>query len=412
MSQMSKYAMPSSTPLYHDAIKTLASSDDEMLPDRPLLSGVSIGGNMGNIQSQLLGPEPQSPMGVSQNQQQLPHDASGTMLSSPNQAALSSMSSVMMGGSTAEGIGLCNVSPLSQNQMGGFPRLQSSRLMHSPVGEISQNFNQSNDNILPSHQLHMISKGLPNQRHPPPDSIGTLRDGPDLSEVIRPTQTGIPEFDLSRIIPCDKPSSILQYFPKSDSHQNPSQRPPSHQPSPQLLKQLSSSYPPHSSGSLSNPHIAHLQNMMAEQQLQPPTHSIGRQGMGGSRGMVPGAGIMCSPGQMMGRPAMSQPQQQHGMIPNNSLHHSANPYQGMMSSQQHTHNAMAQHNMMMMQAKQQGLAIPGDPFGPQGPLLSPQGPMMGLPQPSMMGPQSIRPRGMSLGSPISYGPGGMANMPF
>lgn len=46
MSQMSKYAMPSSTPLYHDAIKTIASSDDEMLPDRPLLSGVSIGGKV------------------------------------------------------------------------------------------------------------------------------------------------------------------------------------------------------------------------------------------------------------------------------------------------------------------------------------------------------------------------------
>lgn len=44
MSQMSKYAMPSSTPLYHDAIKTIATSDDEMLPDRPLLAGVSVEG--------------------------------------------------------------------------------------------------------------------------------------------------------------------------------------------------------------------------------------------------------------------------------------------------------------------------------------------------------------------------------
>lgn len=44
MSQMSKYAMPSSTPLYHDAIKTIASSDDEMLPDRPLLAGVNVEG--------------------------------------------------------------------------------------------------------------------------------------------------------------------------------------------------------------------------------------------------------------------------------------------------------------------------------------------------------------------------------
>lgn len=44
MSQMSKYAIPSSTPLYHDAVKTIASSDDEMLPEPPLLAGVNIGG--------------------------------------------------------------------------------------------------------------------------------------------------------------------------------------------------------------------------------------------------------------------------------------------------------------------------------------------------------------------------------
>lgn len=36
--------MPSSTPLYHDAIKTIATSDDEMLPDRPLLAGVNVEG--------------------------------------------------------------------------------------------------------------------------------------------------------------------------------------------------------------------------------------------------------------------------------------------------------------------------------------------------------------------------------
>lgn len=44
MSQMSKYAVPSSTPLYHEAIKTIATSDDEMMPDRPSLAGVTIGG--------------------------------------------------------------------------------------------------------------------------------------------------------------------------------------------------------------------------------------------------------------------------------------------------------------------------------------------------------------------------------
>lgn len=44
MSQMSKYAMPSSTPLYHNAIKTIATSDDELLPDRPMLPPGSMAG--------------------------------------------------------------------------------------------------------------------------------------------------------------------------------------------------------------------------------------------------------------------------------------------------------------------------------------------------------------------------------
>lgn len=54
MSQMSKYAVPSSTPLYHDAIKTIATSDDEMMPDRPLLSGVSIGGRKTHFVIQII----------------------------------------------------------------------------------------------------------------------------------------------------------------------------------------------------------------------------------------------------------------------------------------------------------------------------------------------------------------------
>lgn len=47
MSQMSKYAMPSSTPLYHNAIKTIATSDDELLPDRPLLPPGAMSGKGG-----------------------------------------------------------------------------------------------------------------------------------------------------------------------------------------------------------------------------------------------------------------------------------------------------------------------------------------------------------------------------
>ncbi|XP_031142820.1 B-cell CLL/lymphoma 9-like protein isoform X1 [Sander lucioperca] len=440
MSQMSKYAMPSSTPLYHDAIKTIATSDDEMLPDRPLLSGVSIGGNMGTPQtSQILvsqgsiGPhsDPQSPMAiVSQGHQHLPHDASGPVLSSPNHMGMPAMNSAMMGGGAPDGMGPCNVSPISQNQMVGFSRIQPPPHgpMHSPIGGMSHHFSQSNEDILPPQQLHLLRKGHPHQRPShPSDSFGPLPmgDGPDLSEVIRPTHSGIPEFDLSRIIPSDKPSSTLQYFPKSEPHQNPHQGPLPQQPTPQqLLKQLSSSGPPHSSGPSSNPHLANLQNMMAEQQLPPhPSHGGLRQNMGipqgGARGMVSGVGMgpMCPPGHMMGRTGMvpqQQLQQQQAMMANSLLHHPSNPYPGMMPSQQHSHNLMAQQNIMMMQAKQRSMSMPGDPFGPQGPLMSPQGPMMGPShqQSGMMGPQSLRQRGMSLDSPIGYGPGGMANMPF
>lgn len=400
---------------------------------------------MGNPQtSQILvsqgsiGPhsDPQSPMGiVSQVPQHLPHDSSGRVLSSPNQIGMPAMNSAMIGGGPPDGMGRCNVSPISQNQMPGFPRIQHPPLgpMHSPMGGMSNHFSQSNEDILPPQQLHLslLRKGHSHQRHShPSDSFSSLPmgDGPDLSEVIRPSHSGIPEFDLSRIIPSDKPSSTLQYFPKSEPHQNPHQGPLTQQPTPQqLLKQLSSSVPPHTSGPSSNPHLANLQNMMAEQQLAPhPSHVGIRQNMGipqgGSRGMGPGSGMgpMCHPGHMMGRTGMApqqqqqQLQQQQAMMTSSLLHHPSNPYPGMMSSQQHSHNLMAQQNIMMMQAKQRSMSIPGDPFVSQGALMSPQGPMMAPshPQTGMMGPQSLRQRGMSLDSPIGYGPGGMAHMPF
>uniref|UniRef100_A0A087XY20 Bcl9 like n=1 Tax=Poecilia formosa TaxID=48698 RepID=A0A087XY20_POEFO len=405
MSQMSKYAVPSSTPLYHDAIKTIATSDDEMLSDRPLLSGVTIGGNMANAQmSQMLncqgsiGPqnEPRSPMGlVSQGQQHLSHDAPGPELGMP------AMSSVIMGGGAPDGMGPSSASPLS----GGFPRMQPP--MHSPIGGMPPNFPQSSDDILPHQQLQMLSKGHHQQRAPhPPDSFPPLPlgDGPDLSEVIRPTQTGIPEFDLSRIIPSDKPSSTLQYFPKSEPHQNPHQQ---HTPQ-QLLKQLSQHGGGGGGGASCNPHLASLQSM-AEQQLPPhPSHGGIRQGMGGSRAVMSGGGAMCPPGHMMGRTGMMPPQQQPAMMANNLLHHPSGPYPGMMPPQQHPHSLMAQQNIMMMQAKQRSMPIPGEPFGHQRPMVGPP-----HPQAAMMGQQQpLRQRGMSLDSPIGYGSGGMANMPF
>ncbi|XP_023206977.1 B-cell CLL/lymphoma 9-like protein [Xiphophorus maculatus] len=405
MSQMSKYAVPSSTPLYHDAIKTIATSDDEMLSDRPLLSGVTIGGNMANAQmSQMLncqgsiGPqnEPQSPMGlVSQGQQHLSHDAPGPELGMP------AMSSVIMGGGAPDGMGPSSASPLSA----GFPRMQPP--MHSPIGGMPPNFPQPSDDILPHQQLQMLSKGHHHQRAPhPPDSFPPLplSDGPDLSEVIRPTQTGIPEFDLSRIIPSDKPSSTLQYFPKSEPHQNPHQQ---HTPQ-QLLKQLSQHGGGGGGSASCNPHLASLQSM-AEQQLPPhPSHGVIRQGMGGSRAVMSAGGAMCPPGHMMGRTGMMPPQQQPAMMANNLLHHPSGPYPGMMPPQQHPHSLMTQQNIMMMQAKQRSMSIPGEPFGHQGPMVGPP-----HPQAAMMGQQQpLRQRGMTLDSPIAYGSGGMANMPF
>lgn len=367
---------------------------------------------------------PQSPMSVvSHSQPHLSHEASRPMLSSPNHMGMPTMNAPMMGGGPPDGMGPCNASPICQSQMTGFPGIQQQphEPMHSPTGGMSQNFSQLNDDSVPPQRLHLLSKGHPLQcpTHSS-DSFTSMpmEDGPDLSEVIRPTHTGIPEFDLSRIIPSDKPSSTLQYFPKSDQHQNPHQGPPAQQNTPQqLLKQLSSSGSSHNSGPSSNPHLANLQNMMAEQQLQSyPSHA--HQGMG-SRNMVSsgGMGPMCPPGHMMGRTGMvsqQQLQQQQAIMANSLPHHPSNTYPGMMSSHQHPHNLMAQQNIMMMQAKQRVMSIPGDPFGSQGPLMSPQGPMMApsQSQPGMMGPQSLRQRGMSMDSPIGYGPGSMANMPF
>ncbi|XP_036380869.1 B-cell CLL/lymphoma 9-like protein isoform X2 [Megalops cyprinoides] len=458
MSQMSKYAMPSSTPLYHDAIKTIATSDDEMLPDRPLMPGVNMAGNNGNHQSSqmLLTPQnsmgphsgSQSPMGmVLHGQPQLSHDPSGPMLHSPNPMGMPGMNSAMMGvGGPPDGMGPCNISPmLPQNQMGAFPRMQPPPHgpLHSPSPGMPQQFHPPPDDVIPHHQLHLLAKGLPHQRSShPPDSFPPMPmgDGPDLSEVIRPTPTGIPEFDLSRIIPSDKPSSTLQYFPKSEAQQNPHQGqpppPPSHQPPPpHLLKQHPSSGPPNSNAPSSNPHIANLQNMMAEQQLPPPQHPSHmdmRSGLGMPQGPLRGQvgagrmGPMCHPGHMMGRTGMvphsslQQQQQQHlhqqqqAMMANSLLHHPSHPHPAMMSPQQHPQNLMTQQGLMMMQAKQRGMPVHGDPYGQQGPLMSPQGPMMGPPHPQsgMMGPQAFRQRGMALDGPLRYGPGSMANMPF
>lgn len=230
-------------------------------------------------------------------------------------------------------------------------------------------------------QQHMMGKSIPpriGDPYPPvlPGVASVLND-PELSEVIRPTPTGIPEFDLSRIIPSEKPSSTLQYFPKSDS-QAPKSQP-------------------------SNLHLMNLQNMMAE---QPPVRpGMNAPSLPGQQGVQRGLSMpMCHPGQvpMLGRTGIP-PQQ--GMM-GNSMH------QGMMSPQQ---SLMAQQNFMLMQAKQRSMSVSGEMYAQTGHMMSPQGSLMGPPpQQNLMVTHQMRQRSVSLDSQMSYipGPGNMANLPF
>lgn len=199
-----------------------------------------------------------------------------------------------------------------------------------------------------------------------------MLNDPDLSDVIRPTPTGIPEFDLSRIIPSEKPSSTLQYFPKGEGPAAKGQGPPS------------------------NLHLMNLQNMMAEQAPARP----GPQGMQ-QRGLG-----MCHPGQvpMLARTGLAPQQALMGT--------SMGP--GLMLPQQ---NLMAQQNFLLMQAKQRSLSVSGEMYAQApGHLMSPQGSLMGPPppQPNLMLSHSLRQRSVSLDGQMSYGPGAgsMANLPF
>lgn len=224
--------------------------------------------------------------------------------------------------------------------------------------------------MVPPPQQQRMSGRLPEPFPPGLPGVASVLNDPELSDVIRPTPTGIPEFDLSRIIPSEKPSSTLQYFPKGDG-QPPKAQPPS------------------------NLHLMNLQNMMVEQAPARP----GPQSM-------PRSMAMCHPGQVpvLGRTGLA-PQQ--GMM-GNSMH------QGLMLPQQ---NLMAQQNFLLMQAKQRSMSVSGEMYAPPGHLLSPpQGSLMGPPpQQNLMVSHPLRQRSVSLDSQMSYGgpgAGSMANLPF
>uniref|UniRef100_A0A2K6LL79 BCL9 like n=1 Tax=Rhinopithecus bieti TaxID=61621 RepID=A0A2K6LL79_RHIBE len=387
MTQMSKYAMPSSTPLYHNAIKTIATSDDELLPDRPLLppppppqgSGPGIS-NSQPSQMHLNSAAAQSPMGMNlPGQQPLSHEPPPAMLPSPTP----------LGGPDSLNAP-CGPVPSSSQMMPFPPRLQQPHGAMAPTGGggggpgLQQHYpsgmplppedlpNQPPGPMPP--QQHLMGKAMAGRMgdtYPPgvlPGVASVLND-PELSEVIRPTPTGIPEFDLSRIIPSEKPSSTLQYFPKSEN-QPPKAQPP-------------------------NLHLMNLQNMMAEQTPSRPPNLPGQQGV--QRGLNMS---MCHPGQMslLGRTGVP-PQQ--GMVPH-GLH------QGVMSSPQ---GLMTQQNFMLM--KQRGVG--GEVYSQPPHMLSPQGSLMGPPpQQNLMVSHPLRQRSVSLDSQMGYlpAPGGMANLPF
>ncbi|KFO94273.1 B-cell CLL/lymphoma 9-like [Buceros rhinoceros silvestris] len=419
MSQMSKYAMPSSTPLYHNAIKTIATSDDELLPDRPMLPPGSMSeitslfflpsGVTGNQPTQLhlnsVGPgSSQSPMGMNlPGQQPLSHEPpSASMMSSPNPLG----SNIPMHPS-APGAGVpppnpmmlppgpqdslnppCGPVPNSSQMIPSsqlvFPRLQQPHnAMPSPAGGMPMAPGAGGGPGMQQHYppgMPLPPEDLPSQQpgqmplpprigepYPPPvlPGVASELNDPELSEVIRPTPTGIPEFDLSRIIPSEKPSSTLQYFPKSDS-QAPKSQP-------------------------SNLHLMNLQNMMAE---QPPVRpGMNAPSLPGQQGVQRGLGMpMCHPGQV---PMLGS-----------SMH------QGMMSPQQ---SLMAQQNFMLMQAKQRSMSVSGEMYAQTGHMMSPQGSLMGPPpQQNLMVTHQMRQRSVSLDSQMSYipGPGNMANLPF
>ncbi|KAL0963432.1 hypothetical protein UPYG_G00306350 [Umbra pygmaea] len=384
MSRMSKFAMPSSTPLYHDAIKTVASSDDDSPPARsPNLPPMSNNG-MGLNHHQgprMMGPGASgampalSPLGMTpMGSQPLSHGMSQQM-PSPNPPNM--MPHGMMIPPNPQDQGMGNAQMMSQGRMGYPHRGQGYPHPHSPSqqGPFSPH-NGPGPQGFPGHAMGFQSEGGPmggrmvNMPHggggdggrpnnpggPQFNMHGEFNDS-DLHDVMRTGASGMPEFDLSRIIPSEKPSQTLSYFPRGGGD-GPGGK------------------PPHMQGM--------IQGMMAE---GPPRMGMPMGGMSG------GPGVGMGPQDMpMGNP-LHNPMRPHG--PPGFMG------QGMMGPQ---------HRMMspggpggMMQGKERGVIYnhPGAGGSPNM-MMSLQG-MGGSPQQTMMMGVPMRPRDMDMG--FSPGPG-------
>ncbi|XP_068126833.1 B-cell CLL/lymphoma 9 protein isoform X3 [Hyperolius riggenbachi] len=230
-------------------------------------------------------------------------------------------------------------------------------------------------NLPPNADPTLCKSGCP----PGPDSFGVMGNNmssvftdPDLQEVIRPGASGIPEFDLSRIIPSEKPSQTLQYFPRGEV---PGRKPQQ------------------------GPGFSHLPGMMGE-----PNPRMGLP-MGGMVGPgpvdMPGHNSMRPPGFM-----------QQGMI--GPHHRMMSPAQSGMPGQLTMMGNPGGVGMMAGKERMPGVLYshPG-PVGSPNMLMSMQG-MMG-PQQNLMIPPQMRPRGMptdvGMGG-FSQGPGNPGNMMF
>ncbi|NWI91872.1 BCL9 protein, partial [Pitta sordida] len=417
MSRMSKFAMPSSTPLYHDAIKTVASSDDDSPPARspnlpPMNSVPGMGINSQN--PRISGPNPVgpmptlSPMGMTQP---LSHN---NQMPSPN-----AMGPNIPPHGVPVGPGLMSHNPMMghgsqespmvpQGRLGfpqGFPPVQSPP-QQVPFPHNGPSGGQGNFPAgMGFHGEGPLGRptNLPQSSTDPalcktggpggPDSFTVLGNNmpsvftdPELQEVIRPGATGIPEFDLSRIIPSEKPSQTLQYFPRGEV---PGRKQPQGP----------------------GPGFSHMQGMIGE---QTPRMGLTLPGMGGPGPVgTPDIPLGTAPS-MPGHNPMRPPAfLQQGMM---------GPHHRMMSPAQ---TAMPGQPALMSNPVAAVGMIPGKdrapaglyshpgPVGSPGMMMSMQG-MMG-PQQNIMIPPQMRPRGMAadvgMGG-FSQGPGNPGNMMF
>ncbi|XP_048454318.1 B-cell CLL/lymphoma 9 protein isoform X2 [Rhincodon typus] len=427
MSRMSKFAMPSSTPLYHDAIKTVASSDDDSPPVRsPNLPSMNHVSGVNHLNETRLsaphsaGQMPSlSPMGMNVlGGQPLSHHITNQM-PSPNAIGPNVVSHGPMGPNmmphgpmvphTPQDPSIANPQMLHQGRMVFLQGQQIYPPVQSPTHQVSFPVNdpgpqgvfppgiafsgeggllgRPNSITRPSPDQSLcktVPPGMPDSYTAVGNHMPSVYNDPELQDVIRPNASGIPEFDLSKIIPSEKPSQTLQYFPHGDS---------------QGRKQLQ----------LPSPGFSHhMQGLMGEPnpgRMGLPMPSVGGHSVVGVQGMAMGNAASVS-----GHNPMRLPGFMHqGMM--GPQHRLISPSQG------GVHTQMNNLNALMIQGKER---VPGSMYSHPGPVGSPQHNLM-MPIPGMVGPQQnmmippqMRPRGLTadVGMDFHQGPGNLGNMMF